>query len=96
MGKVVITPESLAHQKLHYYENRTPAVIGGSTLLISLASTAVFLRLLSRRIASAPWRADDYSIIVALIFAYGLFVTLMLGKLVHPRFMMPEIKSIAH
>lgn len=62
-----ISPESLQHQKLNYYENKTPSVIAGCVVLIAVASSAVFMRLVSRRITGASWRSDDYTIIAALV-----------------------------
>ncbi|KAI9669825.1 MAG: hypothetical protein M1817_004566 [Caeruleum heppii] len=74
-----LSPEVLAYQRLHWHDDKTPAVIAGSVLLIFFASLAVCLRLLSRKLIGAPWKADDYTIMVALFFAYGLFGTMIAG-----------------
>lgn len=52
-------------------------LLGGSIVLIALASTAVTLRLVSRRIKRLSWEADDYLIVVALTFAYAMFIALL-------------------
>ena len=62
-----ITPQELEYQKLHYYDDKAPAVIAGSIILIVFATVNVVLRLLARRMSAASWKADDYSIIVALV-----------------------------
>ena len=52
-------------------------LLGGSIVLIAVASTAVTLRLVSRRMKRLSWEADDYLIVVALTFAYAMFVALL-------------------
>ena len=57
--------------------DRAPALVAGSIVLIAAASIAVTLRLLSRRLKRLSWAADDYFIVVALTFAYAMFITLL-------------------
>lgn len=52
-------------------------LLGGSIVLIAVASTAVTLRLVSRRMKRLSWEADDYLIVVALTFAYAMFIALL-------------------
>ncbi|KAL8785994.1 MAG: hypothetical protein Q9195_008405 [Heterodermia aff. obscurata] len=64
-------------------------LLGGSIVLIAVASTAVTMRLVARRMKRLSWEADDYLIVVALTFAYAMFIALLfciqngLGKHVH-------------
>lgn len=59
--------DSIQYQLQHYNDDKGPAVIAGSVILISIATTVVVLRLVARRIAGTTWRADDYSIIASLV-----------------------------
>ena len=68
----VITPEEIAYQEAHINDDRTPGIIGGSIVLIVIATTTVVLRLVSRKIRSDRVRRkthqiDDYLIIIALV-----------------------------
>ena len=60
---------SLARKVAQYQEDKAPAVIAGSIILIVLDTFAVILRLMSRRVRKLQLGGDDYSIIVALVFA---------------------------
>ena len=69
---ITISPEEIAYQQAHYQDDKTHAIVLGSILLITMASIAVIMRLLSRKIQmqkvkSVPWGADDGMIIVALV-----------------------------
>lgn len=59
--------EEFEYQQLHYHDDKAPAIIAGSILLITFATIIVVLRLVARRINAASWQADDYSIVVALV-----------------------------
>lgn len=56
-----------------YHQSRTPELYGSTITLTIVATVAVVLRFASRRISSAPYWWDDWAIIIALIFAYGLY-----------------------
>ncbi|MCJ1360347.1 MAG: hypothetical protein MMC33_010352 [Icmadophila ericetorum] len=78
----VITPEEIAYQEAHINDDRTPGIIGGSIVLIVIATTTVVLRLVSRKIRSdrvrrKTYQIDDYLIIIALILAWAMFIALM-------------------
>ncbi|KAI9818703.1 MAG: hypothetical protein M1832_004179 [Thelocarpon impressellum] len=62
-----ISAEELRYQQLHFHDNRTPAVIAGCIILISTATLTVGLRLASRRMGGMQWKADDYTIVAALV-----------------------------
>ena len=57
--------------------SRRPALLAGSIILIAAASIAVILRLVARRIKKVSFAADDYLAVLALVFAYAMFITLM-------------------
>ena len=59
--------EEIEYQKLHYHDDKAPAIYAGSTLLIASATIVVVLRLVARRMSSASWQADDFSIVIALV-----------------------------
>lgn len=72
MPSVNISPEEIAYQLANYEQDKTPALKGSSICLIILATIAVVLRMLSRRIKGKESRmgmfgADDYSIVLALV-----------------------------
>ena len=55
--------------------NRGAALLGGIITLITAASIAVTLRLVARRIKKSSLAADDYLAVLALVFAYAMFIT---------------------
>ncbi|KAG6993948.1 hypothetical protein G7Y79_00049g085080 [Physcia stellaris] len=69
--------------------DRSPALLGGSIVLVSVASTAVTFRLVSRRLKRLSWGADDYLVVIALTFAYAMLIAMLfciqdgLGKHLH-------------
>ena len=67
-----IAPAELAYELAHYEDDRAPAIIGGSVALIAVASIAVVLRLLARKMKTRnskklQWAMDDYMIVAALV-----------------------------
>lgn len=60
--------------------DRSSALVGGSIVLIAVASTAVTFRLVSRRLKRLSWEADDYLIVIALTFAYAMFIAMLFCK----------------
>lgn len=57
--------------------NRGPAILAGSIILIAAASIAVILRLGARRLKKLCWATDDYLAVVALVFAYAMFTSIL-------------------
>ncbi|KAL8931271.1 MAG: hypothetical protein Q9211_007094, partial [Gyalolechia sp. 1 TL-2023] len=53
-------------------ENRGGELVAAVTVMMIIATTAVFLRLYARRISASKLGADDYIILLALILTYGL------------------------
>lgn len=70
-------PPHLPGPNVNDHSDRGPALVAGSIVLIAAASTAVTLRLVSRRLKRLSWAADDYLVVVALACAYGMFITLL-------------------
>lgn len=69
--------EEIANEKLHWSDDQGPAVVAGSIILIVAATLAVIFRLISRRHKKLKLAADDYLIILALLFDYGMFVSIL-------------------
>lgn len=62
-----LTPQEIVYETVHFHDNKGPAIVGGSILLIVFATIAVVLRLVSRRIKRTAWGADDYTIVLSLV-----------------------------
>ena len=50
-----------------YYQSRTPGVYGGTITLIIVATIAVALRLTARKVSTANFWWDDWTLVVALV-----------------------------
>lgn len=61
-------------------ENKQADVIACCVIMMSLSASAVALRLLVRRTSAAGLWYDDYAIMAALFFSYGLEVPVFVGK----------------
>lgn len=73
-----ITPQEIVYETIHFRDDKGPAIVGGSILLIVFATIAVVLRLVARRIKRTAWGADDYTIVLSLV---GCDVKLNGGKM---------------
>ena len=60
-----LPPEEIAYQEAHIRENKGPVLIGTCVMLLALSTTAVVLRILSRRIKRVKLAADDHLIFLA-------------------------------
>ena len=70
------TPAEISYQEDHYTQSRAHPVLVVCVTCFTLASVAVFLRLLSRRMARSSMAKDDFMICVALVsrlFAFPCF-----------------------
>lgn len=61
------TPEQIEYQLAHRHEDRSGAIIGAITAVTILATIAVLLRFMSRRVIRAKIMADDYFTVAALV-----------------------------
>jgi hypothetical protein len=75
------SPEEVAREKTHWNDDKSPTVVAGSIILIVTATLAVTLRLISRKFRRLALGADDYMIVLALMFAYGMFISILFCKL---------------
>lgn len=62
-----ITPEEIEYETAHFGDDKGPAIVGGGIALIVLATIAVVLRLVARKIKRTPWGPDDYTIVLSLV-----------------------------
>lgn len=62
-----IDPASLRYQLAHASDNKTPAFLASVSVVITLATIGVAVRLLARRLTIAKLGADDYVIVIALV-----------------------------
>ncbi len=62
-----LSPAEIKYELAHIHESRAPNIVISSTICISLAITAVILRLLARRLSKVKILADDYMILFALV-----------------------------
>lgn len=66
-GGLTVTPAAILYQLQHEKDNRSAVVTVTTSVFMIAATTAVLLRLISRRIVGLHWRADDYAVVVALV-----------------------------
>ena len=79
-------PEEIKYQLAHIHDNRSQGFITSVAIVTTLATVAVILRLLARRWTKVGWAADDYTIMVAVIMAWGMVcVAMAVPKLQDPR-----------
>lgn len=62
-----ITPQELVYEGVHFRDDKGPAIVGGSVVLIVVATVAVVLRLVSRRTKRTAWGSDDYTVVLSLV-----------------------------
>ena len=67
-----LTVEDVNRQIAHASDNRRVVVICSMSAMTLVATIAVILRLVARRVNQASWRKDDYAILVALVGALTL------------------------
>ena len=92
------------YQITHQSDDRGKAVAAVSSLMIALATVAVGMRFVARKLNKAPWQADDYATTLSLVnreepfafalltvrqlLAYVLFAIIILSKC---PWLLPEI-----
>ena len=76
---VHLTPEDIAYQKEHIQDDRSNDIIVSHTICIAIASVAVILRFISRRVGNLKVSWDDYMIVAAFVFALGEVIGGLLG-----------------
>ncbi len=68
---VVPSPAEIQYQYAHIHEDRSFNIIISHAICLPIAVTAVVLRLISRRMIKASIQADDWLVLVALLFFAG-------------------------
>ena len=63
----VLSPTEIEYEVARNHDSRASDIIISSAICISLAITAVLLRLLARRLSRVKILADDYMMIFALV-----------------------------
>lgn len=64
-----IPPAELAYQTAHIDEDRGPGLLAFLIVALVISAVSVALRFWSRFIAHARWRADDYTLLAALVYS---------------------------
>lgn len=64
-----LSPEWLEYQLQHLNEDRAPEILGVGISFFTVATVAVCLRLLARKISKVRCGHDDYFIVIALVCA---------------------------
>lgn len=67
MSSFTFAPEELQHEILHIHDDQGPVVTGVTCMLLVLCFIATSARFLARWVARAPFAADDYLILIALV-----------------------------
>ena len=74
----LLNPQEIKYEAAHLQDSKTQGIVAGSSILISVATVAVILRLWARKIRTSEyhglaWASDDYLVLVALLFAWAMF-----------------------
>ena len=67
--------------RIKFNDDRGPEVVRDVALVAALATVAVILRLVSRHIKKVRLRASDYTIVLALLSAWGNSIIVFKGML---------------
>lgn len=65
MSVMMPSPAEIEDMYLHIKDNRGPEVVAATAITFALATIAVILRLIARRISKAILLADDWTILAA-------------------------------
>lgn len=64
-----IPPNEIQYELENTHDNRAPNIIVSYTVCLSLAFIAVALRFVARRVSKASLRADDWWIVISLVYS---------------------------
>ncbi|KAI9750249.1 MAG: hypothetical protein M1815_001901 [Lichina confinis] len=70
----VISLEDFQYQINHFDDDRRGQVLASTIAVSVLPLIAVIVRFWSRKLKRTPWKQDDYCIVVALVFSFGMMV----------------------
>ncbi|KAI9753411.1 MAG: hypothetical protein M4579_005183 [Chaenotheca gracillima] len=79
---MALSPEATKYQLAHIQDDRGPGFVVSVSIVVSLATVAVIGRLAARLVTKVGFGLDDYSIVVALLIAWGMFA----GNILQPHF----------
>lgn len=72
-------PPAEAHYQLaHVHESRVYDIVSSHIACLVIAVIAIVLRFVSRRMSKTAIKADDWMIVVALVFAIGYITAVLL------------------
>ncbi|MCJ1268762.1 hypothetical protein MMC22_008650 [Lobaria immixta] len=74
-----LSPEWLEYQLQHLNDDRAPEILGVGISFFTVATVAVCLRLLARKISKVRCGHDDYFIVIALFLSLGLLIELLIA-----------------
>ena len=82
----LLSPQDIKYQVSHIQESKTLGIVVGSSILISLATIAVVLRLWARKIRNSEHHGsvlawDDHFVVIALLFAWSMFACIIYSRL---------------
>ena len=75
-----ISVDDISYQLAHYDDDRSQEIVVVTMVMAGLATLAVLLRLWARKLIAAKWMADDYLIIVGLLFTISNCVQIFPGE----------------
>jgi hypothetical protein len=81
---MALSPESLKYQTENIRDDRGPSFVASVATVCVFATIAVVLRMGARLRTKVGWGADDYTIVVALLIAWGMFVGNYYGESTSP------------
>ena len=67
-----LPPEELAYQEAHIHEDRSTGLTVAYVIALVVSTITVALRIVARRISKTPLKADDFTIILALVCSFYL------------------------
>ena len=74
-----LPPAELAYQEAHIHEDRSLGLTIAYVIAIVIATVAVALRVVARRISNAALKADDITIVLALVcYSISCWASLLL------------------
>jgi hypothetical protein len=72
---------AIQYQLEHWGDDRGPAIIAGSVVLVVVTAIAVALRLVAQKMIKTKFDVDDYLIVVAMVRLYLSCHLLLLSQL---------------
>ncbi|CAD6577297.1 MAG: hypothetical protein ASARMPRED_008203 [Alectoria sarmentosa] len=73
-----ISPTEAAFQLAHAHQSKTGQLIGSTGTLSALATVLVLARFITRVHTKVGLKADDWAVVIAMLFAWGEFVTIVI------------------